>query len=189
MTGRVRRLANGDAMGCIQTEGGFNLSFDLSAVAAYDRDHLTVGQMVTFDIDNGIHPCAVNVLQMASPHAAPPGQRRHEPSCLRYMGFEHSGRTRIFRFERMVAGEVSRVFLVAADVDLFAKHHIGLQEGPALCLQMLTEDSATLAQNCSKFRYSLSDSDMLAHTARQPAHRKSAQPGPWRPSASSRRAV
>ena len=189
MTGRVKRLANGDAMGCIQTEGGFNLSFDLSAVAAYDRDHLTVGQMVTFDIDNGLRPCAVNVLQMASPHASPSGQRRHEPSCLRYMGFEQSGGTRIFRFERIAAGEVGRVFLVAANMDLFAKHHIGLQEGPALCLQMLTEDPVTLTQDCSKFRYSLRDRDMHAHIARRPVHRRNARPGLWRPSASSRRLV
>ncbi len=177
MTGRVRRLADGEKTGSIQTEEGYDLSFDLSAVVAYDREHLTVGQTVTFDVEVGSRPCAVNVLQMDSPHAAPPGKRHHEPSSLRYLGFDQQKGMRVFRFERIAAGEVSRILLVTADVDLFAKHHIGLQEGPALCLHLLTEDPGPVTQDGPSLRYSLSDGDMLAHIARGPAQRKRARPG------------
>ena len=186
MTGRIRRLANGNETGSIQAEGGLNVSFDHSAVLAYDLDHLAVGQMVTFELDNGTPSIAVNILSITSRS----GQRRREPDCLRYTGFEQSGSIRIFRFEQIVPGEERKVFLVTADLDLFTKHHIGLQEGPALCLRLLTTDSDAPAQNGPQLRCSLSDRDMLAHIARRPAPRKRTQPrrNP-RPSAPSQPAV
>ncbi len=191
MTGRISRLADGNETGSIQAEGGLNVSFDTSAVLAYDLDHLAVGQMVTFDIDQSALPTAVNILSVKSPQSSPTGQRRHiEPDSLRYSGFEQSGSMRIFRFEQLVPGEERRVFLVSADLSLFTKHQIGLQEGPALCLHLLATDSDSVVQNGPQFRCSLSDRDMLAHIARRPAPRKRNQPrrNP-RPSSPSQTAV
>jgi len=176
MTGRIRRLADGDETGSIQAEDGLNVSFDHSAVLAYDLDRLAVGQMVTFDIGGGAHPAAVNILSLESPQASRSAQRRLESDCLRYTGFEQSGSIRIFRFEQFVPGEERKVFLVTADLDLFARHHIGLQEGPALCLRVLTTDADAPAQDGPPSQCSLGDRDMLAHIARRPAPRKRTQP-------------
>jgi len=96
---------------------------------------------------------------------------------LRYTGFEHSGSTRVFRFEQIVPSEDRRIFLVTVELSLFAKHHIALQEGPGLCLRLLTTDSGVGDRDDPKSRRALSDRDMLEHNARRPAARKSFQGG------------
>ena len=177
MTGRITRLAVGTDTGSIQSEGGINVSFDPSGVLAYDLDKLAVGQFVTFDLDSSTSPSAVNILCVKTPRASGSGERRLTPECLRYIGFEQSGSTRIFRFERIVPGEEKTVFRVAAELGLFTKHDIGLQEGPALCIHLLATESQTGgAAEPSHEQLSLGDHDMLAHRARQPVPRKRTPP-------------
>ena len=94
----------------------------------------------------------------------------------------HDGNVRIFRFRRVSRGEEAREFIVNVDLALFAKHHVSLQEGPALSLQCLSSEAdeavATPLLRC------LTDVEMLAYVAgrtdRSPAGRraKAALPSP-----------
>ena len=92
MTGRITRLAVGSHNGSIEAESGINVSFDSSGVLAYDLDKLAIGQFVTFDLDNSASPSAVNILCVKTPRASGSGERRLTPECLRYTGFEQSGK-------------------------------------------------------------------------------------------------
>ena len=56
---------------------------------------------------------------------------------FRYMGFDQALNLRTYKFDGIAAGETARHFIVTADVGLFLKFHIGIQEGPALCLRKL----------------------------------------------------
>ncbi|MCW9077783.1 MAG: ATP-binding cassette domain-containing protein, partial [Gammaproteobacteria bacterium] len=96
-------------------------------------------------------------------------RRRLEIARLRYMGFEHRGSVRIYRFERLIPGEEKGTFTVDADLAMFAKYHVGIQEGPALCLRLLVAelDVAGAAAQRS-FQCSLTDREMLAHLASRP---------------------
>jgi hypothetical protein len=84
-------------------------------------------------------------------------------ACLQYVGFEQTGRIRAYRFKRILRGEKTQEFVVSADCALFVKHSVGIQEGPALSLRLLS--AAALMPPAQ----SLSDLDMLAHLARRAA--------------------
>jgi hypothetical protein len=156
--------------GVIRTETLHHVRFDLSAVLAYDRAQLSVGQAVTFDLEGGSDPMAVNVVV----------QRRAAgvtASWLRYVGFEQSECVREYRFEQIIPGEKTKRFIITADLGLFARHRVGCQEGPALCLRLLKEELDTAgASERSDWRGSLTDEHMLAHLARHPAPRKPGRP-------------
>ncbi len=168
MTGTIENI--GVESGVIRTETLHNIRFDLSAVLAYDRAELTVGQAVTFDLQGGHHSMAINVVV----------QRRSVGTSigwLRYVGFEQRGCIREYRFEQIIPGEKTKAFRVTADVGLFARHHVGCQEGPALCLRLLKEVMDTPdAPEQSGWRGSLSDQHMLAHLARRPAPKRPTRP-------------
>jgi hypothetical protein len=60
---------------------------------------------------------------------------------LRYMGFQQKDNRRVYRFDADGTEGKSRVpHVVSVDMGLFLKHHVGIQEGPALCAQKLTAD-------------------------------------------------
>jgi hypothetical protein len=59
---------------------------------------------------------------------------------LRYRGFEQKQNKRAYKFERVVKGEPSTKLVVTADLELFLKHHVGIQEGPSLCAHKLAAD-------------------------------------------------
>jgi hypothetical protein len=67
---------------------------------------------------------------------------------LVYMGFTQEASLRCFHFQRILAQ--SRLtnlpkivqFTLKADMSLFMQHHIPVQEGPAICLQILTDSLA-----------------------------------------------
>jgi len=71
---------------------------------------------------------------------------------LRYLGFEHEGNLRLYCFQRLTPQEQAQTFLVEADLLLFRRHQVHIQEGPALCLKMLSvgldcaADQRTLAR-------------------------------------------
>jgi hypothetical protein len=59
-------------------------------------------------------------------------------------------------------GEEPRELVVSADVALFTKHRVGIQEGPALSLRLLSADP-------NSSRSALTELDMQAHLARRSA--------------------
>jgi hypothetical protein len=64
---------------------------------------------------------------------------------LRYNGFTQSDGVREFIFRGLSSGHEAKTIFVTVHLPLFRKYHIGLQEGPLLCLQKLTPESADLA--------------------------------------------
>src|SRR5579864_5384548 len=59
---------------------------------------------------------------------------------LRYVGFDQTQNTRVYRFEKVVKGEPAMRLLIKADLALFLQHRIQLQEGPTLCANKLVAD-------------------------------------------------
>lgn len=84
---------------------------------------------------------------------------------LRYMGFDQAKNIREYRFDGVGAGETAEHFVVSADLALFVAYHIGLQEGPALCLKKLSADLETLQQ----LPHELTGGDLAAHASAQAA--------------------
>ena len=84
---------------------------------------------------------------------------------LRYMGFDQEKNIREYLFDGVAAGETAKHFVVSADLALFAKYHVGLQEGPALCLKRLSADLETLQQ----LPHELTSDDLAAHVLAQAA--------------------
>lgn len=168
MTGRIKNLSTGSASGFIRAENGLNVHFEPSAVLAYDAACLAVGQMVTFDLESRDCTEAVNVhVQKARP--AVPALKGQENIPLRYVGFEQNQSLRAYRFDRRSPGEETVTFVVTADLTLFAKHRIAIQEGPSLCLRLLmTGLDSPDAPGTLPLRCALSEQDLLMHIARRP---------------------
>ena len=59
---------------------------------------------------------------------------------LRYLGFEQMQNARAFRFDIMQKGEETQHTVVTADMSLFLRYRIAIQEGPVLCFTKLTAD-------------------------------------------------
>jgi cold shock CspA family protein len=169
MTGKIKSLSSGNATGFISGENGLNAYFESRAMMEYDISALAVGQVVTFDLENGGRPKAVNVCVQKSHRPSQVEIKRQESIRLRYMGFEQRVTVRAYRFEQISPGEQTRTFFVTTDLALFKKYRVGIQEGPALCLHLLTEelDAADLAGK-SLIECSLSDREMLAYLASRP---------------------
>ncbi len=178
MTGRIKSLSAGSESGYIKAEHGLSVYFNSSSVLAYDVACLAVGQMVTFDLEGGDRLRAVNVCvqrQHETPRPAP--EKRREPTDLRYMGFEQVGSERAYKFDCLWPGKEATLFVVTADLALFRKHHVDIQDGPALCLHVLVSEleAAGSTQRLPSKR-SLTDENMLAHIASRPAPRAKTRP-------------
>lgn len=100
---------------------------------------------------------------------------------LRYMGFAQASNTREYKYDALVQGEVTQHFVVSADLALFQKYRVGIQEGPALCMRKLSADLAGTPLT----RHELTDEDLLAFAAaraaageRRPGPRKSRSAAP-----------
>ena len=72
---------------------------------------------------------------------------------LVYMGFTQEASLRCFHFQRILTQSrlttLPRMvqFTLKADMSLFMQHHIPVQEGPAICLQILTDTLAGSDEN------------------------------------------
>jgi hypothetical protein len=170
MTGRIKSLGDGGTFGYIAAENGLSFHFESSAVLAYDVTCLAVGQMVSFELERCSHPRALNVCVERQHHAPHPPDKHSERIHLRYTGFEQAGNIRSYRFERLLAGEETQTFHVTADLALFKRHRVGIQEGPTLCLEVLMADlrAGDSTRLTARLR-PLTDPDMLAHLASRPA--------------------
>lgn len=173
MTGKIKSLSAGSASGSITAEDGVTVYFHSSGVLAYDIASLSVGQLVAFDVEGGGCPRATNVYVLR-PHPVADAPAKRQPILqLRYMGFDQTESIRAYRFQRAAPGEATKTFIVTTDLALFRKHRVGIQEGPALCLQTLAAHLA-VADSIPRppLPCALTDQDMLAHLASRPAPAK-----------------
>ncbi len=99
---------------------------------------LAEGKMVHFE-PAGRSPCkATNVALEAAPAIHPGAERYKEIRQLRYVGFQHQGNRRVYRYERITPGEATQNFAVDADLSLFQICRIAIQDGPTMCMRILT---------------------------------------------------
>jgi hypothetical protein len=177
MTGRIRSLDVATGSGVIMSEDGLIVGFSPSAVLAYDIPTLAIGQAVSFDLEDGRCPKALNIYVQWASQTANAKERRPQITRLRYIGFEHKGNIRAYLFEGLTPGTEKRTFAVSADLALFTRHHVGMQEGPALSLHLLVEElEAEGTASPASFKCSLSDREMLAYVASRPVPRSKLGP-------------
>ncbi len=88
------------------------------------------------------------------------------------MGFDQTQNTRTYKFDRLVKGEPSARFLVTADMSLFLRYHVAIQEGPSLCVRKLTSDlECSVEAGCE-----LTSDDLVAYaSARADAEARKAE--------------
>jgi len=79
---------------------------------------------------------------------------------IRYMGFEQQKNARAYRFDVVVKGQANQRHVVTADLGLFLRNRVALQEGPTLSASKLTAD---LAGNFEG-EHELTDQDLRLHT-------------------------
>src|SRR6202161_3737539 len=98
---------------------------------------------------------------------------------LRYMGFDQTRNRRVYKFDYCAKGVPPAGFLVSADIALFLKHHIIIQDGPSLCARNLADDIEALQPG----EHELTNDDMLPFApARAAAEaRKAEQRKSWTP--------
>lgn len=177
MTGRIKTLSAGSASGFITAQDGVSVYFHSSAVLEYDIAALSVGQLVTFDLVNGHYPRAANVCVQRHPHVPGAQEKRQEAVQLRYLGFDQTGSTRVYRFQRASPGEQTATFIVTADLALFRNHRVGMQEGPALCMQILAAELAGPASILlPPLQRALTNEHMLTYLASRPASVRKSRP-------------
>ena len=141
MTGRIKSFDPRTSSGCIESDSGTDVGFDSSVVVAYDIGWLAVGQAVTFQQGNSAGARA-SYVSVETPRASSGEIRREQPLFLRYLGFDQQNSIRAYRFERVMPGDENLPFTVTTDLTLFAKHHVGIQEGPNLCRTLLVNGIA-----------------------------------------------
>jgi hypothetical protein len=139
VTGTILGLDASTRTGTIRVEDGSRLTFSAAAVLG-DFDALAGGDQVSFEFDRARpHHGPVTVLREPT-QASSPGKKAQALQDLRYSGFSHEANVRSYRFDTAGRGDPVRRFVITVDFALMLKHHIGLQEAPALCLRKLTAD-------------------------------------------------
>ena len=68
MTGTIKSLGGVGESGFITAEDGLNVGFCPTSVLAYDAASLAVGQLVSFDLENGRGLKALNVSVQRARH-------------------------------------------------------------------------------------------------------------------------
>ena len=168
MNGTIRYISGQTGSGAIQSPHGENFNFELAGVLAYDVAKLAEGKLVHFDLASGPSPKAINISIDPACDVSAGRNGDREIMRLRYLGFEHEGNLRLYCFQRLTPQEQAQTFLVEADLSLFRRHQVHIQEGPALCLKMLSvglecaRDLRTLA------RCALTQQHLTAFLASQP---------------------
>ena len=84
---------------------------------------------------------------------------------LRYMGFDQVRNIREYKFDGVAENGTTIHFVVNADLALFVMYHVGLQEGPALCLKKLCADLEALQQ----LPHELTSGDLAAYASAKAA--------------------
>jgi len=89
-----------------------------------------------------------------------------EPTDVRFVGFYQANTVRFFHFEVASAPTKMENYTVSADMTLFKKHHVHIQEGPALCSRVLLAELAS--GRTERSQLVLTEEDILAHVASRP---------------------
>lgn len=187
MTGTIVELTSGRRTGIIRAEDGSRLLFSAAAVLG-EFETLAVGHRVTFDLDRSMPVgSAVHILRQPPPSilARKAGARLD----VRYIGFDQAQGVRKYKFAAVADGQSARRFIVTVDVALLLKHHVAVQELPALCLRKLVAD---LEASPESRPHELGNDDLLAFALSRAAaaqrkrskpgfdrHRHSPPPSPW----------
>lgn len=91
------------------------------------------------------------------------------PAVLRYSGFDQVQNTRLYLFQSFVPGEKKKLIVVSAEMSLFVKHQVRIQDGPALCLHILKLETRPLdLQEKELSRRVITDEDISAYIAAHP---------------------
>ena len=160
MTGSIKNLNPVNRSGFIKAEDGQTVYFAASAVWEHDYPFLTVGKAVSFDMLDGQKPKAINVHLYEGRHVQLQPKKPDGPVELRFVGFDHANSIRTFHFQALIAGKEVREYAVTADMTLFGKYRIGIQEGPALCSRLVAGLATSLTERTS---LALTEKDILAH--------------------------
>jgi len=165
MTGTIVGLAGNIRTGTIRSREGSRLTFSAASVLG-DFDTLAVGHLVSFDLD-GVQPrlTAVRVFrEPLVPHR--PDYKLGASPDLRFTGFHQTEGIRSYCFDAVATGRQAQHFIVRVDMALLLKHHIGVQEVPALCLHKLAADLGAIPDSA---RHELSQDDLLAYSSSRAA--------------------
>jgi hypothetical protein len=84
---------------------------------------------------------------------------------LRYMGFDQAQNTRVYNFDCKGGDKSTTRFVVSVDMVLFLRHHVAIQEGPALCAHKLNVDLEAQEPG----QHELTNDDLLAYVAERSA--------------------
>src|SRR5712692_4012589 len=103
------------------------------------------------------------------PQTVPRPHNQQLPAVLRYSGFDQVQNTRLYLFLSFVPGEKKKLIVVSAEMSLFVKHHVRIQDGPALCLRILKLEMYPLDLPQKELsRRVVTDEDMSAYVASRP---------------------
>ncbi len=162
MTGRIEKLATTKELGHITTNSGpaqFHFTYRQTLDAP---DRLTVGQLVSFEVEKGAVAFAVGVRPKESDEPLP--ESRSAAREIRYQGFEQTRNIRSYKFQAWRSGEENEEAIVTADLALFRRHGIGIQEGPGICLRLVeAEFRESSAIDSTVWRRQLSDKELEAY--------------------------
>ena len=162
MTGRIENLTTASQPGRIQAENGQSVSFSTLAVWEYDLPSLGVGRAVNFELKDGEPTVATNVRIAAEAHPVANPPERRGALQLRYAGFDQTKDIRSYLFQILPPTEDQKLVVVNAEMSLFVKHHIRIQDGPALCLHALSGSQEPV------HLHAITDQDILAYIAARP---------------------
>lgn len=172
MTGRIEELATPQRPGRIATRTGTNRFHFSYRLTEEIPEALAMGQLVSFELQKGSPELAVDVRPTASEEAIV--ENNGAPYEIRYRGFEQTGNVRLFKFQAWRSGEENKEAIVSADLTLFRKHQIGIQEGPVICLRLLkTAFQESDVITLTVWEGALSDEDLRAHVAIQASPKNS----------------
>src|SRR5579862_6250206 len=162
MTGRIENLTTASQPGRIQAENGQSVSFSTLAVWEYDLPALGIGRAVNFELKDGEPDVATNVRVVPEGHATPQVPERRVALQLRYAGFDQAKDVRSYLFQVLPPTEDQKLIVVNAEMSLFVKHRIRIQDGPSLCLHALTGAPEPLQI------HALCEQDILDYIAARP---------------------
>ena len=190
MNGAIEELNSHRRSGSIRAGDGRLFTFFDSAVLGEQFDFLRLGQEVSFDASLGHELRNADRVRSKSTRAASPQAVTSEkpaavpaaagtlPHFL-YTGFDQPKGVRHYKFSAVAHGQATVEFIVSVDMALFLKYHVGIQEGPGLCLRKLSQANA----GASPIEGELTEGDVVAYVSDRAAAvaRNLERRGRWKP--------
>jgi hypothetical protein len=190
VTGAIEELNSHRRSGAIRAGDGRLFTFFDSAVMGEEFDFLKVGQQVTFETGLGeelrnadrVRSKVTRTGTSSVTSAEKPASAHSTPVAVQhllYTGFDQPKGVRHYKFSAVAHGQATLEFIVSVDMALFLKYHVGIQEGPGLCLRKLAQGlPATLSMQGE-----LTESDVVAYVSDRTAAaaRNLERRGRWKP--------